>query len=178
MGKQAWARYGMNKARGMAQKQARFDAGAADGRAAALAAEAGADRDALQRAATGAAWREAEAATDAARGKAERLAALVTPQRRSRTLPWLALASALLLALVAWLAASTVVAGVAAFGGVGALLVAIHSLRQPMRLPQVSREQRDDILQQAQAAAREAGLKAAWVAGWEQGWAAGWKERD
>jgi hypothetical protein len=47
-----------------------------------------------------------------------------------------------------------------------------------MRLPQVSREQRDDILQQAQAAAREAGLKAAWVAGWEQGWAAGWKERD
>ena len=106
------------------------------------------------------------------------MAALVTPQRRSRTLPWLALASALLLALVAWLAASTVVAGVAAFGGVGALLVAIHSLRQPMRLPQVSREQRDDILQQAQAAAREAGLKAAWVAGWEQGWAAGWKERD
>jgi hypothetical protein len=47
-----------------------------------------------------------------------------------------------------------------------------------MRLPQVSREQRDDILQQAQAAAREAGLKAAWVAGWELGWAAGWKERD
>ena len=37
MGKEAWARYGMNKARGMAQKQARFDTGAADGRAAALA---------------------------------------------------------------------------------------------------------------------------------------------
>ncbi len=120
----------------------------------------------------------AEAATAAARGEAERLAALVTPQRRSRTLPWLALASALLLALAAWLAASAAVAGVAALGGVGALLVAIHGLRQPMRLPQVSREQRDDILQQAQAAAREAGLKAAWVAGWEQGWAAGWKERD
>jgi len=178
VGKEAWARYGMNKARGMAQKTARFDAGVSDGRAAALAAEAGADRDALQRAATGAAWREAEAATDAARGEAERLTALVTPQPRSRALPWLALVCMLLLALAAWLAASAMVAGVAALGGVGALLVAIHGLRQPTRLPQVSREQRDDILQQAQAAAREAGLKAAWVAGWEQGWAAGWKERD
>jgi len=94
VGKEAWARYGMNKARGMAQKQARFDEGEADGRAEALATEAGADRDALQQAATGGAWREAEAATDAARGAAERLAALVTPQWRSRTLPWLALASA------------------------------------------------------------------------------------
>ena len=75
MSKAAWARYGMNKARGMAQKQARFDAGEAEGREAALAAEAGADREVLRQAATGAAWREAEAATDAARGEAERLAA-------------------------------------------------------------------------------------------------------
>ena len=63
-------------------------------------------------------------------------------------------------------------------GGIVLLLVAFHGFRQPVRLPPVSREQRDAILQQAQAAAREAGLKAAWVAGWEQGWAAGWKERD
>ena len=64
MGSEAWARYGMNKARGIAQKQARFDTGEAEGREAALAAEAGADREVLRRAATGAAWREAEAATD------------------------------------------------------------------------------------------------------------------
>ena len=178
MGKQAWARYGMNKARGMAQKQVRFDAGAADGRAAALAAEAAADREALRLAATGAAWREAKAATDAARGEAERLAALVTPQPRPRALPWLALACALLCALLAWLAASVMVTALAILGGIGTLLIAFHGWRQPVRLPPVSREQRDEILQQAQAAARDAGLKAAWVAGWEQGWAAGWKERD
>ena len=72
---------------------------------------------------------------------------------------------------------TTAVAALATLGGIGALLAAIHGFRQPVR-PPVSREQRDAILQQAQAAAREAGLKAAWVAGWEQGWAAGWKERD
>ena len=35
MGSEAWARYGMNKARGIAQKQARFDTGEAEGREAA-----------------------------------------------------------------------------------------------------------------------------------------------
>ena len=178
MSKEAWARYGMNKARGMAQKQARFDAGEAEGHEAALAAEAGADREVLRQAATGAAWREAEAATDAARGEAERLVALVEPQPTRHALPWLALACGLLCVLAAWLAVSAAVEALAVLGGVVLLLVAFHGFRQPVRLPPVSREQRDAILQQAQAAARDAGFKAAWVAGWEQGWEAGWKERD
>ena len=167
MSKAAWARYGMNKARGMAQKQARFDAGEAEGREAALAAEAGADREVLR-----------QAATDAARGEAERLVALVEPQPTRHALPWLALACGLLCVLAAWLAVSAAVEALAVLGGVVLLLVAFHGFRQPVRLPPVSREQRDAILQQAQAAARDAGFKAAWVAGWVQGWEKGWKERD
>ena len=178
MSKAAWARYGMNKARGMAQKQARFDAGEAEGREAALAAEAGADREVLRQAATGVAWREAEAATDTARGEAKRLVALVEPQPPHHALPWLALACGLLCILAAWLAVSAAVEALAVLGGVVLLLVAFLGFREPVRLPPVSREQRDAILQQAQAAARDAGFKAAWVAGWVQGWEKGWKERD
>ena len=178
MGSEAWARYGMNKARGIAQKQARFDTGEAEGREAALAAEAGADREVLRRAATDAAWREAEAATDAARGEAERLVGLVELQTPRRTMPWSAFTCALLFALLAWLSMSTIITLLSMLGGVVLLLVTVYSFRQPMRLPPISREQRDAILQQAQAAARNAGFKAAWVAGWVQGWEKGWKERD
>ncbi|MDP6489415.1 MAG: hypothetical protein QF576_01505 [Candidatus Poseidoniia archaeon] len=167
MGSEAWARYGMNKARGIVQKQARFDAGEAEGREAALAAEAGADREVLQR-----------AATDAARGEAERLVGLVELQTPRRTMPWSAFTCALLFALLAWLSPSTIITLLSMLGGVVLLLFTVYSFRQPMRLPPISREQRDAILQQAQAAARNAGFKAAWVAGWVQGWEKGWKERD
>ena len=178
MSSEAWARYGMNKARGIAQKQARFDAGEAEGHEAALAAETGADREVLRRAATGAAWREAEAATDAARGEAKRLVGLVESQMPRRTMPWSAFTCALLFALLAWLSPSSTITLLSTLGGVVLLLVTVYSFRQPMRLPPISREQRDAILQQAQAAARNAGFKAAWVAGWVQGWEKGWKERD